>query len=146
MPSRALSRVQCAADWEGDTMSNPVAIALIFGLVSVAFALTTYILKTVVSWSDGIVTGCRGGVVVSLRYRKVLLYHFVSSFMVFLVAYQFLTAYALFEVSRKVDDPHIRLLGQFAAAISAFGVFSTLTQGTAWVTHVIAELRQAEAD
>ena len=127
-------------------MSNPVAIGLIFGLVSVAFTLSTYVLKTIVSWSDGIVTGSRGGVVVSLRYRKVLLYHFVSSFMVFLVAYLFLTAYALFEVSRKVDDPHIRLLGQFAAALAAFGTFSTLTQGFAWVTHVIAELRQADAD
>jgi hypothetical protein len=35
------------------------------------------------------------------------------------------------------------LLGQFAAAISAFGAFSTLTQGTAWVTHLISELRDA---
>ena len=127
-------------------MSNPVAIGLIFGLFSVAFALNTYVLKSIQGWSDGIVTGFRGGFAVSLRYRKVLFIHFVSAFLTFLVAYLFLTAYALFEVSRAVDDPHIRLLGQFAASVGAFGTFSTLAQGALWASHLVSELRQAEAD
>jgi hypothetical protein len=128
-----------------NVMSNLVAIGLIFGLFTVAFALNTYILKNIQDWSEGIVTGVRGGVVLPLRYRKVLLIHFVSAFMSFLVAYLFLTAYALFEVSRAVDDPHIRLMGQFAAALAAFGTFSTLTQGVLWASHLVSELRIANA-
>jgi hypothetical protein len=127
-------------------MSNLVAIGLIFGLFTFAFALNTYILKNVEDWSEKIVTGVNGGTVLPLRYRKVLLIHYISALLSFLVAYLFLTAYALFEVSRTVDDPRIRLLGQFAAALGAFGTFSTLTQGALWASHLVSELRQAEAD
>ena len=127
-------------------MSNAVAIGLIFGLFSVAFTLNTYILRNIEDWSEGIATGVRGGVVLPLTYRKVLLIHFVSAFMSFLVTYLFLTAYALFEVSRAVDDPHIQLLGRFAAALAAFGAFSTLTQGVFWASHLVAEVRRAERD
>ena len=127
-------------------MSDLTTIILMLAVFVFASLTSTFFLGRMYKRCDAILTGMVNGVPVSLRSRRLYLWHdylgvsFGLTFVLGVMAVGFVSA------GEAVGDSSAKNLAYLCAGVAAWGFLFNLVLGFLWVAHFVSVLRQAEAD
>ncbi len=127
-------------------MSDIVTILLMlatFGLLAISFP---FLVRRAHQRCDDVATGVVNGVSMSMRYRWLMLFqdYVANAFGIVIVTFPFVFGFlALAEVAGTAN---VRNVAYVCAAAAGWALVAVLVFAFAWVVHLVAVLRRAEAD